>query len=158
MVSIIICYASYSGNTKEVAELIAEIAQTYYHKVRLYRIDGMSPPPELTNYDLIMIGTFTWGKGATPIIVKNFIADVGYKPTNVAVFGTGDTQFGGDTLFCRAVDKIAKFYHSPYPTLKIEQSPRGAQEKKVRKWAKGVLQIDDNSTNKSKSLRASKPE
>ncbi len=79
-------------------------------------------------YDYIFFGTFTWDKGSTPDEVKDFVLEIGYKPNNVAVFGSGDTQFGGDDLFCNAVDKLAKFYNSKWAGLKIEQSPRGSQE------------------------------
>lgn len=157
MVSIIICYASFSGNTKEVAELIAQTLADLGHDAVLHRINRNTPPPDLTPYDMIMMGTFTWGKGVTPAIMKNFVADVGYKPEKIAVFGTGDTQFGGDDLFCRAVDRLAVFYESPYTVLKIEQSPRGVQEEKVRKWTKEVLQIDEL-INESKSAGTSKSE
>ena len=72
--------------------------------------------------------------------MKDFVLEVGYKPDNVALFGTGDTQFGGDDLFCRAVDKLATFYHSKWDGLKIEQSPRGYQEIRIDQWMEGVLQ------------------
>lgn len=138
----VICYASYSGNTQEVAQLIAETIIASGREVVLHRIDGRTPPPNLAKFDIVLIGSFTWGKGETPRIVKNWVADVGYKPDNVYIFGTGDTQFGGDELFCKAADKLAKFYNSDFPPLKIEQSPRGAQENKVREWTKGVLRIE----------------
>ncbi|CAM3984187.1 flavodoxin [Lederbergia lenta] len=136
---ILICYASYSGNTKEVAELIEQrLLEEVNHSVFVYRIGtGIIPDPSL--FDLIMIGTFTWGKGATPDDVKDFVYEIGYKPPNVFIFGTGDTQFGGDTLFCHAAEKLAKFYQSTYKPLKIEQSPRGSQENTVIEWTEGVL-------------------
>lgn len=65
--------------------------------------------------------------------------EVGYKPGNMVIFGTGDTQFGGDDLFCRAADKLARFYESSFPVLKVEQSPRGSQENKIEQWLEGVL-------------------
>lgn len=61
--------------------------------------------------------------------MKDFIWEIGYKPENVAVFGTGDTQFGGDELFCKAVDKLVQFYNSKWPGLKIEQSPGDIRKK-----------------------------
>ena len=135
---ILICYASYSGNTKEVAELIEKRLMMECHEVLIYRIgSGTIPDPSL--FDLMMMGTFTWGKGSTPDDVKDFVYEIGYKPPNVFVFGTGDTQFGGDTLFCNAAEKLAKFYQSPLKPLKIEQSPRGSQEMQVIKWTEGVL-------------------
>jgi len=107
-------------------------------EVQMHRI-GIDPPVDASDYELIFIGTFTWEMGATPDEIKDFVLEVGYKPDNVAVFGTGDTQFGGDDLFCRAVDKLTAFYGSRWIGLKIEQSPRGSQERIVENWLEGVL-------------------
>lgn len=130
----LIAYATYSGNTKEAAELIADRLQKEGHDVRLHWIGG-EPTPDVSLYDVLILGSFTWAEGSVPEEVKDFILDVGYKPQNTFVFGTGDTQFGGDALFCRAAVKLARFYESPLPPLKIEQSARGEQESAVRDWA-----------------------
>ena len=138
MVSFLIVYASWSGNTQEVAEMIEETLVAENIAVTTYRIGGgVIPNPR--DFDAIIFGSFTWEQGSTPDEVKDFVADVGYKPANVYVFGTGDTQFGGDTLFCHAAVKLARFYASPYEPLKIEQSPRGVQQEKVIEWSKGVI-------------------
>ncbi|MGV3487651.1 MAG: flavodoxin [Tuberibacillus sp.] len=137
---VLICYASFSGNTKEVAELIKNRLEQENFKVDMHRIHPRhlaTVDPSL--YDVMLIGTFTWGKGTTPKFVKDFIFQIGYKPPHVFVFGTGDTQFGGDDLFCHASVKLAKFYNSPLNPLKIEQSPRGIQETKVLNWTEGVI-------------------
>ena len=138
MVSFLIAYASWSGNTQEVAEMIEETLRANNIEVTAYRIGGgVIPSPR--DYDAMIIGSFTWDKGATPDEVKDFVADVGYKPENVYVFGTGDTQFGGDAMFCHAAVKLARFYASGYAPLRIEQSPRGTQEKQVAQWTEGVI-------------------
>ncbi|RIU92736.1 flavodoxin [Oceanobacillus picturae] len=134
----LIAYLSYSSNTKEVAELIGEQLEAEGLQLDIHRI-GIDQPIDAQHYDFIFLGTFTWDMGSTPDEVKDFVLEVGYKPENVAVFGTGDTQFGGDALFCKAVDKLTTFYHSKWAGLKIEQSPRGSQEKKVKNWVEGVL-------------------
>ncbi|WP_164667449.1 flavodoxin [Virgibacillus doumboii] len=134
----VIAYLSYSGNTKEVAEMIAAHLEVDGMTVDMHCI-GIDPPIDTSLYDYLFIGTFTWDMGSTPDEVKDFVLEVGYKPENVAVFGTGDTQFGGDDLFCRAVEKMAVFYKSKWPGLKIEQSPRGSQEELVKNWLEGVL-------------------
>ncbi|QBK25034.1 flavodoxin [Ureibacillus terrenus] len=134
----LIAYLSYSGNTKEVAEIIEEVLKEKKFQVDMHRI-GVNLPINLKMYDLIFIGTFTWAKGALPIEVKDFVWEIGYKPKNIAVFGTGDTQFGGDELFCLAAVKLARFYNSRWEPLKIEQSPRGSQEKIVKKWIEGIV-------------------
>lgn len=139
MVSFLIAYASWSGNTQEVAELIEGTLTSNGIAVTTYRIGGGIAIPDPRLFDAMLIGSFTWDKGATPDEVKDFVADIGYKPDNVYVFGTGDTQFGGDTLFCHAAVKLARFYNSAYEPLRIEQSPRGVQEKKVIEWSKGVI-------------------
>lgn len=139
MVSFLIAYASWSGNTQEVAEIVEETLLAEGMDVVAHRI-GMAPLPNPREFDVMIIGSFTWDKGATPDEVKDFVADIGYKPEHVCVFGTGDTQFGGDELFCGAAVKIARFYDSKIEPLTIEQSPRGTQEKKVIEWSKGVVQ------------------
>ena len=93
--SFLIAYASWSGNTQEVAELITETLKNEGVEVDTHRI-GIGVIPNIKEYDAFCIGSFTWEKGATPEEVKDFVADVGYKPELVYVFGTGDTQFGGD--------------------------------------------------------------
>jgi flavodoxin I len=126
---LIVIYASMSGNTKEVAELIA-------NEVNAELVPMSANPPDLSYYDLLFIGSYTWGDGETPRIVKEFAKALGYKPDHVAVFGTGDTQW---PTFCGAVDRLANFYESKYPRLKIEQSPRGEQEQNVIEWTKEVV-------------------
>lgn len=135
----LIAYLSYSGNTEEVAEAMESILESAKVAVSLHEI-GIDPPIDAGKYDLIFIGTFTWEYGETPGEVKDFVLEVGYKPDNVYVFGTGDTQFGGEDLYCLAAEKLARFYHSKHPPLKIEQSPRGAQEVKIETWMEGVLE------------------
>src|SRR5690625_6608179 len=136
---ILIVYLSYSGNTEEIAQYIEGRLNEQDIETNLYEI-GYGQLPDIEQYDKILIGTFTWDHGSTPDEMKDFILEVGYKPSNIAVFGSGDTQFGGDDLFCRAVDKLVKFYNSRWSGLKIEQSPRGSQEEKVKIWVEGVIE------------------
>ena len=124
-----VIYATISGNTKEVAELIAKESSADL-------VPMSASPPDLSGYDLLFFGSYTWGDGETPLIVKDFARALGYKPKNVAVFGTGDTQWPD---FCAAVDRLAKFYETKFPTLKIEQSPRGHQEPIITEWTKEVI-------------------
>jgi len=135
----LIVYVSYSGNTEEVAEIVGNELTKNGFSIDYYRLE-VDPPLPVEEYDYIFLGTFTWDYGEVPIEVKDFILDVGYKPENMAIFGTGDTQFGGIEQYCQAVDKLVKFYESPWPGLKIEQSPRGSQEIEVKKWVGGILQ------------------
>lgn len=136
--SVLICYLSYGGNTKEVAELIHKTVVESGYQAQLHRV-GFGSMPDFSLYGLIIMGSFTWVNGSVPEEMKDFIGDIGYKPSPVAVFGTGDTQFGGEDIYCNAATKMAKFYDSSFETLKIEQSPRESQEDLVREWTKGVM-------------------
>ena len=135
----LIAYLSYSGNTEEIAQYIERTLLNEGFTVDMISI-GIDPVPDVSLYDYIFLGTFTWDLGATPDEMKDFVLDIGYKPDNVAVFGSGDTQFGGDDLFCKAVDKLANFYESKWDGLKIEQSPRGYQETFIEQWLERVLE------------------
>ncbi len=135
----LIAYASYSGNTKEVADLLYEELTDAQLDVDMHHID-IDPFVDVSAYDYIFLGTFTWDYGCTPDEVKDFVYRIGYKPENVAIFGTGDTQFGEETDYCKAVDKLVTFYSSKWSGLKIEQSPRGSQEENVKQWVRGVLE------------------
>ncbi|HEX6594061.1 MAG TPA: flavodoxin [Bacillota bacterium] len=149
----LIAYVSYSGNTEETAKIIEDHLMQDGMQVDMHRI-GIDPSIDVSRYDYIFLGTFTWDVGSTPDEMKDFVLEVGYKPDNVAVFGSGDTQFGGDDLFCRAVDRLVKFYESPWDGLKIEQSPRGSQEDIVEQWLKGVLQNARRFASEGENIRA----
>ncbi len=50
-------------------------------------------------FDVMMIGSFTWGKGSTPDEVKDFVYEIGYKPPTVFVF-VYPSFFSSSTIFC----------------------------------------------------------
>src|SRR5699024_480440 len=149
---ILIAYLSYSGNTEEVAELIEARLRENGISVDMYEI-GFGIVPNVKEYDFLCLGSFTWDYGGTPDEVKDFILEVGYKPENVAVFGTGDTQCGGDELYYLAVDKLVHFYQSKWPGLKIEQSPRGYQYAYLNEWVERVLEDVTDYARNRKSFR-----
>jgi len=135
----LITYLTYSGNTEEVAEIIEMYLKKEGFEVITQEI-GRGIPVNPSSVDFVFLGTFTWVNGSVPDEIKDYILEIGYKPENIAIFGTGDTQFGGEEWFCRAVDKLVKFYKSKWKGLKIEQSPRGYQEEEIFSWIEGVLE------------------
>lgn len=142
---ILLAVASLSGNTRDVARLVS--ARCAEHGLALDWIetdmqtlaDAPAPPSQ---YDLFMLGTWTDNGGRTPSEMKRFIIDmvnlVG-KPSHVAVFGTGETQWG-EEYYCGAVHRIAQFFASPFPVLKIEQMPHGVSDANIiATWTDQVL-------------------
>jgi len=142
----LILFTSLSGNTKEVAELIADtlVANGETVVTSWVPYDGI-PFHQREDYvekinecDTLWIGTYTWDLGALPdemYDVLEVLEEVDLSDIDVHVFGTGDTQFGGDLTYCKANDIIeTQVNGTTHTNLKIEQSPRGQQEGKVIKW------------------------
>lgn len=132
----LVLYSSLSGNTKEVADFLCSELHINDYDVHTHDMYYLNTQiiRSLFLYDIVLVGSYTWDYGETPDEVKDFIADFPHKPKNVAVFGSGDTQFGGGDVYCMAVRKLHKFFDSPYPPLMFEQSARGSQMTKVKKW------------------------
>lgn len=105
MASIIMVYASMTGNTEEMAELI----------VKGIREAGIEPvvkevteadPAELNGYDGIVLGAYTDGDGELPYHFEDFyrgLAKLDLTGRKAAVFGSGDTFYDH---FCASVDII----------------------------------------------------
>lgn len=144
---VLITYHSFSGNTKEVAEMVGQLLESKgegvsveYYAIPRHR---QSAVIDLDGFDAVLVGSFTWGKGEVPDGVKKFYIDhiEPLRATRIFYYGTGDTQFGGDDLFCSALDVLNSKVASNFPILKIEQSPRGSQEKTVADWTEKLLQV-----------------
>lgn len=78
---------------------------------------------DISPYDLIIVGTNTWGDGKIPPNCKQFVIDNALKyKKDWVVFGTGNSIF---THFCGAVDGIYKILkdtgNTVIETLKYEQ-------------------------------------
>lgn len=140
MKKVLVAYASMSGNTEEVAEIIISELQSKDIKVDAHYIDVMSVTEKINinEYSSIFLGTYTWDLGYAPDEISNFAEAHFLKEKTIHSFGTGETQFG-EELYCIASDKIAKYYNSPSPVLKVEQSPRGSQETEVRQWVTDII-------------------
>ncbi|EAC4811661.1 flavodoxin [Listeria monocytogenes] len=138
---ILLAYDSLSGNTKMVADEIEEILISEGHEVVSFRVSPLAEYPLDEDFDLYVLGAWTVDYGRTPPDMKDFIAELAVKPKNVAVFGTGETQWGMD-FYCGAVDRMAKYFGTSYPTLKIEQMPHTEQDvADIDNWVKKILAL-----------------
>ena len=138
--NILIKYYSLSGNTKAVAEIMAENIRNKGHNVLISDVKSLEIP---TDYDLLLIGTMTIGDGKLPPKVRKYlrwlIKENDFKLPKVGVYGTGDTQW---THYCRGVDELE--YHLGKVTdvigkLKIEQHPIN-QKGKVIKYINEIME------------------
>ena len=106
-----IFYGSTTGTTLEVAEMIAKclgIKESDIHNV------ATTAPSEVAAYDLLLLGTSTWGDGEMQDNMDDFshgleVMDLSGK--EIALFGCGDESMS-DT-FCNSVGEI---YHRLHDT------------------------------------------
>lgn len=143
---ILIAYTSLSGNTRDVARLVQARCQARGHEVTWIETDiqGLAAAGGDPRHDLYLLGAWSDNAGRTPPEMKRFIAElveaVG-KPPRVAVFGTGETQWG-EEYYCGAVRRMAAFFDTGYPRLEIEQMPHGNRDTlKIERWTDHVLAI-----------------
>ncbi len=101
-----ILFGSTTGNTESLASSIAEALGVSADEV--HSVDGYDLS-ELENYDLILMGSSTWGAGDLQDDWESVIDDLKSAPLagkRVAVFGTGDSSCYPDT-FCNSLMAIA---------------------------------------------------
>ncbi|WP_202845012.1 flavodoxin [Luteimonas saliphila] len=141
---ILIAFSSLSGNTRDLARMVRARCAERGHAVSWIETgvqtlaDG-GPDPR---HDLYLLGSWSDNGGRTPVEMKRFIAElveaVG-KPQRIAVFGTGETQWG-EEHYCGAVRRIAAFFGTRLPRLEIEQMPHGGRDaERVRRWTDHLL-------------------
>jgi len=146
---ILIAFASLSGNTRDVARQLRAACERRGHAVSWVEADiqGLATAGPDPRHDLYLLGSWSDNGGRTPAEMKRFIAelvDAVGRPRRVAVFGTGETQWG-EQYYCGAVRRIARFFDSPYPRLEIEQMPQGERDAAcIRQWADHILDSIEN--------------
>ncbi|WP_368086654.1 flavodoxin domain-containing protein [Bacillus sp. cl95] len=136
-----IIYASITGNTKELIEILCDFFQEYPIKVYKFQV-GDFQLPNLSQFDAVIIGTYTWGSGEIPEemipIYQSFeMKDVNKLVTGVA--GTGDKFYPN---YCGAVDKFRDmlFVHTELAaTLKIELNPQTKDLTKCKQFVDSLV-------------------
>lgn len=105
MIHVLILYASSTGNTEEIAELLEQHLDPKLYAVSLENIEmGELDPQLLLQYDGILFGTYTYDDGDLPFETDIFcdtLRTIDLTGKVVGVFGSGDTAYDG---FCSAVD------------------------------------------------------
>ena len=143
---ILIAFTSLSGNTREIARQLRAACEARGHAVGWIEVDiaGLASVGPDPHHDLYLLGAWSDSGGRTPVEMKRFIAElvaaVG-RPRALAVFGTGETQWG-DAYYCGAVRRMARFFDSPFPRLEVEQMPHGERDAtRIRAWADHILPV-----------------
>ncbi|WP_106495946.1 flavodoxin domain-containing protein [Lentibacillus sp. Marseille-P4043] len=133
---IAIVYTSVTGNTKELAELLEWNFRERSFHVDLFHVKRF-PHELISEYDAIVIGTYTWANGNIPAEMLDLYETIEIKaPANLVtgVFGTGDSFF---PYFCGAVDEFRDMLYARTNlavTLKVELRPQQDDVEKCKRF------------------------
>lgn len=102
MGKVLLLYASMTGNTELIAEIIADVVESKGYEIvtKTFELDPIDVE-ELLDYDGVLVGTYSWDDGELPYEVEDFheeLDDVEIPGKVVGVFGSGDMfydTFGG---------------------------------------------------------------
>jgi flavodoxin I len=136
-----IFYTSVTGNTKELALELYRIFRSQAVEISLFRIDAF-PLSQLCLFDVVVIGTYTWGNGEIPKEMRGLYEEWAFleKPDMVtAVFGTGDSFY---PHYCGAVDQFRDWLsvHTRLAaTLKVELAPQRQDAPSCQRFVESVL-------------------
>ncbi|MFD1032569.1 flavodoxin domain-containing protein [Metaplanococcus flavidus] len=137
---IAIVYSSVTGNTAELAGMLMECAQERWKNVRVFGPREFCRE-KITDFDAVMVGTYTWGSGEIPHdmrkVYRHFEASE-CKNVVTAVFGTGDSFFAE---FCGGVDRFRDmlFVQTQLAAvLKVELSPEEREQSRCEKLIMAV--------------------
>ncbi|ASB89830.1 flavodoxin [Bacillus sonorensis] len=127
MAKALITFASMSGNTEDIAMIIKDTFTEHSIDVEYMEMDDVDVDT-LSEYDYILIGTYTWGDGDLPYEAEAFYEDVSslvLKGKKAACFGSGDYAY---PKFCEAVNTFYSMLEQTgadlfSETLKVELAP-----------------------------------
>ncbi|MBU5595637.1 flavodoxin domain-containing protein [Amphibacillus sp. MSJ-3] len=136
-----IIYTSVTGNTAVLAEEIYIEMNHHIDDIDFLTIDQVDFDA-LPDYDIIAIGTYTWGSGELPVEMDELFWEIEERDLQhviTGVFGTGDRFY---PYFCGAVDQFRDMLYVQSQlavTLKVELLPQGEDLKKVPIFCERLL-------------------
>jgi flavodoxin I len=139
---ILVVYASLTGNTEEMAELVAKGAEEAGAQVVLKNVEDVQAAA-LADYDGIALGAYTWGDGELPEEFEAFydeLLEVSLAGKPAVAFGSGDTAYAH---YCLSVDLIAARLEERgavlvAPGLKVEYGPGATEKEQCRALGQSV--------------------
>ncbi|WP_138416217.1 flavodoxin domain-containing protein [Aquibacillus sediminis] len=136
-----IIYTSVTGNTEQLVHIIALFFKTNNQAIDIYTVHDF-PIQQLSTYDLVIVGTYSWGNGDLPKEMEGLYE--AFEMQNVdhlitGVFGTGDRFY---PHFCGAVDEFRDMLYAHTNlavTLKVELMPQSSDLSKCEKFYKSLM-------------------
>lgn len=136
-----IIYTSVTGNTSVLAEEIYQEMKSHISDMDFLTVDQVDYDA-LADYDVIAIGTYTWGSGDLPAEMDDLFFEIEEQDLRhvvTGIFGTGDSFY---PYFCGAVDRFRDmlYVHSELAvTLKVELLPQNEDFRKIPVFCERLL-------------------
>lgn len=102
-----IVYASMTGNTEEIADIVANKLQELGHDVDIDECTTVGAS-EFEDADIAIVATYTYGDGDLPDEIVDFyedLQDLDLEGKIYGVVGSGDTFYD---YFCKSVDDFSE--------------------------------------------------
>lgn len=145
MGKILMIYASQSGNTEIITDIIADNLRKLDQLVVIKSFDfDVIDMEALAEYDAVLVGTYTWDDGELPYEVEDFyidIADVDITGVTFGVYGSADSCY--DT-YGLAIDLLADRITNQggnviEERLKIDILPNKRDKKRCEEFAREIV-------------------
>ncbi|MEC1607747.1 flavodoxin [Bacillus halotolerans] len=141
MGKILLVYATMSGNTEAMADLIEKGLQEAEAEVDRFEAMDIDDAELFNDYEHIILGTYTWGDGDLPdefLDLAEEMEALDFTGKTCAVFGSGDTAY---EYFCGAVDTLEEKIKERggeivLPSVKVEMNPEGEEEEVLKKFGR----------------------
>lgn len=163
MSSLTIIYASTSGHTEYVTQLLEEQWNAAYfakatrgRELRMQNVECMkirvekAEPEDIQRGDVLVLASGTWNTGGEEgqlnphmdVFLKKCTRDMDLKGKKCAVIGLGDERY---RYTCKAADRLEQWIKEHggkliCETLRIVNEPYG-QEGKIDEWGKQLLRF-----------------
>ncbi|WP_256558282.1 flavodoxin [Halobacillus sp. A1] len=138
---IILMYASMSGNTEEMAEIIQGRLSSQEVDVSMFQIDMDDiEVADMLKYDAVIFGTYTWGDGDVPYELEDLYDDmesVNLTGLPVGLFGSCDSMY---PAYGGAIDKFQERFKAcgadvVVEPLKVELTPDSEDAERCSQFA-----------------------
>lgn len=119
MSKVLLVYASMSGNTEAIADLVEAGLKDEGVTVDCKEVVD-ADASSMTDYDGVILGAYTWGEGELPDEFLDFYDDMAgtdLSGKKCAVFGSGSTAYD---VFCGAVDLLESMIEEKGGSLVLE--------------------------------------
>lgn len=139
-----IVYASQTGNTQEIADILADNLRDLDVEVDVSDCNDANAA-EFYNYDLCIVATYTYGYGDLPDEIVPFFDDLETLDLSgkiAGVVGSGDTSY--DEMYCKSVDDFVEQFEKANATIgaesvKIEFNAEGDDYQKLEAFAQSLV-------------------